>query len=247
MNKTIFILFGFLTLTASGAFSQEEVGIVFPESVYRTIVVDGNVDDWDGIEPAYIDSVGDSNGSAFDFGAVYLANDNDYFYMRISFAEPAPFGDFGWLVNIPFNTDLDAGTGFGFAGLTGSEFFVQAGAIFDQRSGANFVDVPEQSADNNWGAFASAAMAPFAETMDVEISVRRDLTYSNDENGLPGLLNPDGAPLFEFPDFIVLFEAEDPSFNSVEFMPNPDPAGGEAGLLYEFAPPPAAVDSWSIH
>ncbi|RLD98596.1 MAG: hypothetical protein DRI92_03655 [Aquificota bacterium] len=232
-------------LLVPGAASQEEYGVVDAQPVFRTINVDGAVNDWSEIEPAYIDTVGDSNGSDFDFAAAYIANDNEYLYIRVSFAEPAPYGDAGWLVNVVFNTDLDPSTGYSFAGLTGSEFFIQSGAVFDQRSGANFVDVFEQSADNNWGAFAFTDTAPFETTTDVEIGLRRDLTFSDDEDGMPGLINPDDAPIFEFPDFIVVFEAEDPEYNAVEFMPNADPAG-ETGIYYEFATG-TPVESWPLH
>jgi hypothetical protein len=227
--------------------AQEEVGIVVAESVGARIVVDGNVSDWAGIKPAYVDTIGDGNGSEFDFAAAYVANDENYLYIRISFADIVPFGDAGYRVNIAFNTDFDPSTGFGFAGLTGSEFFIQSGGVFDQRSGVNFVDVYEQNAENNWGAFAFANTAPYEDTKDVEISLRRDLTFSNDANGLPGLLNPDNSPLFEFPDFQILFEAEDPDFNSVEFMPNADPAGGQVGIEYTFAEGPVAVMEWGLY
>ncbi|MGC9329072.1 MAG: hypothetical protein ACP5I1_15675 [Candidatus Hinthialibacter sp.] len=226
---------------------QEEWGVLLADPVYRIISVDGDVSDWDGVNPAYIDSIGDQNGSPFDFAAAYIANDENNLYIRISFAEPSPFGESGWLVNVVFNTDLDAGTGYGFAGLTGSEFFIQSGGVFDQRSGQNFVDVVEQTAENNWGAFASADTAPYEETRDVEIALARDLTFSDDENGLPGLLNPDDLPLFEYPDFIILFEAENLEYASVEFMPNADPNGGESGLLYEFAGKPAKVPVWDLY
>ncbi len=228
-------------------FTQEEVGIVFADSVAKRIVVDGDVSDWAGVEPAYVDTVGDGNGTEFDFAAAYLANDEDYLYIRISFADVVPFGEAGYRVNIAFNTDLDPGTGFGFGGQTGSEFFIQSGSVFDQRSGVNFVDVVEQNADNNWGAFATAETAPFEETKEVEIRLRRDLTFSDDENGLPGLLNPDDSPLFFFPDFQVLFEAEDANFAAVEFMPNPDPEGGPAGIEYVFAEGPVSVDCWMVY
>ena len=145
-----------MLFVASG-FAQEEAGIVEAQSVYAAITVDGDVSDWAGIAPAYVDSVGDNNGSDFDFAAAYLANDADTLYIRIHFAQAAPFGDSGWLVNLAFNTDLENTTGFGFAGLTGSEFFIQSGGVFDQRMGGDiFVDVVEQTPENNYGAFAFA-------------------------------------------------------------------------------------------
>lgn len=242
-----FSTFVVFMVCVSSVFAQEEVGVVVAEPVFATITVDGDVSDWAGIEPAYVDTIGDSNGSAFDFAAAYIANDNEFLYIRITFAEDAPFGEEAGFVNLAFNTDLDPRTGFQFAGVTGSEFFIQAGGVFDQRTGLNFVDVFEQSDENNWGTFAFADMAPFDTTKEVEIGLRRDLTFSDDDQGMPGLLNPDDAPIFEFPDFTVLFEAEDENWASVEFMPNADPLGGEAGVEYTFAEGPASVESWSLY
>jgi len=236
-----------LMVCVSSGLAQEEVGVVVAKPVFAEIAVDGDVTDWTGIEPAYIDTVGDSNGSEFDFAAAYIANDNEFLYIRISFAEDAPFGESAYLVNLAFNADLDPTTGFGFAGVTGSEFFIQSGGVFDQRSGQNFVDVVEQTPENNWGAFASADVAPFATTKEVEIGLRRDLTFSDDEKGMPGLLNPDNAPIFEFPEFSLLFEAEDENYNSVELMPNADPAGGEVGIEYTFAGGPVSIRSWCLY
>ncbi len=236
-----------LFIVISTVMSQEEVGLIDAPSVGRVITIDGDMSDWDGIEPAYIDTIGDNEGSVFDFSAAYIANDNDYLYMRILFAEPAPFAAEAAKVNIIFNADFDPSTGYGYSFFAGSEFFIQAGGVYDHRSGANFVDVFEQNADNNWGAFATAEMGFFEEPQEVEISLRRDLTYSDDENGMPGLLNPDDAPIFEFPDFIVVFEAETPEWSAVEFMPNVDPAGGDTGLIYEFAEGPVNIHSWPLY
>ncbi|HOJ61528.1 MAG TPA: hypothetical protein PK878_14695 [bacterium] len=228
------------------AFSQGEAGFIEATPVFANITVDGNVSDWEGIEPAYVDDIGDNAGSYFDYAAAYLANNNNYLFIRITFASEAPYGDYAYMTNIVFNTDLDRATGYGFAGLTGSEFFIQAGGVYDQRSGQNFVDVYEQTAENNYGAFAFADVAPFDNTTEVEIRLRRDLTFSNDANGMPGLLNPDNAPLFEYPDFMILFEAETPEFSGVEFMPNADPAGGETGIYYTFAEG-TGVEAWPLY
>lgn len=226
--------------------AQGEAGYIEAAPVFANITVDGNVSDWAGIQPAYVDDTGDSADSEFDYAAAYVANNNQYLFIRITFAATVPYGDAGYRTNIAFNTDLDRATGYGFAGLTGSEFFIQAGGVYDQRSGANFVDVKEQTAENNYGAFAFADVAPFDNTTEVEIRLRRDLTYSDDANGMPGLLNPDNAPLFEYPDFMILFEAENPDFTGVEFMPNADPSGGETGIYYKFAEG-TPVEAWPLY
>ena len=91
-------------------------------------------------------------------------------------------------------------------------------------------------------------MAPYDNTTDVEIGLSRHLTFSDDAQGMPGLLNPDNSPIFPAEDFLLLFEAEDADYNSVEFMPNADPVGG-TGIIYAFAAttPLTGVHGWEVY
>lgn len=235
-----------LAMAVPAALAQD-MGFVFPDPVFANITIDGEFGDWEGIEPAAVDPAGDG-GAHFDFAAVYLANDNEYMYFRIEFTEPQPYGDFSWFVNTGFDMDLNGSTGFPWGGGTGAEFVVQGASIFDQRDCDWICIEGEASPENNWGAFAYADVAPFDLTTDVEFAVRRDLQYLNDADGLPGLTNPDGSLLFEAPfeEFIVIFETENEEYNSVEWVPDIDPASGEAGIFYSFAEG-VPVPEWSVH
>lgn len=57
--------------------------------IYQSISIDGNTSDWTGIAPAYTDEDGVNNPSGVDFQSVYLANDANYLYIRITLQQPA--------------------------------------------------------------------------------------------------------------------------------------------------------------
>lgn len=54
----------------------------FPNA--RMIFLDGFFEDWNGIAPIYSDTYGDQGNGSIDFGAMYVANDNDHIYIRFS-------------------------------------------------------------------------------------------------------------------------------------------------------------------
>jgi len=238
----------FICLLTCTICAQEEEGFIFVDSVYATITIDGDMSDWADIPVIYEDTIGDG-GEHFDFAAAYIANDANNLYIRVTFAEPEPYGEYPWFLNIGFDTDLNPNTGFGWAPGFGAEWVVQGASVFDQRD-CEFVCIEgETGPENNWGAFYFVDVAPLEETTDFEVAIPRDLTFVNDENGLPGLSNPDGSPLFDpaFDEFVMVFETEDAEFNSVEWMPNPNLVTGEAGIFFTFAETPASVEPWSVH
>jgi len=245
MTRTILSALILLCVSIFAA-TQEEEGFVFADSTYAEITIDGDMSDWSGIDPVYVDSVGDG-GVHFDFAAAYIVNDNDNLYIRVTFAEPSPYGDYPWFLNIGFNTDLLASTGFGWAPGFGAEFDVQGASVFDQRDCEFVCTIEPAGPDNNWGAFYFVDVAPFEMTTDFEVAVPRSLRYENDENGMPGLSNPDGSLLFDdtFEEFIVVFETEDLTFAAVEWMPNPGVT--ETGIWYAFADGPVEVDGWVLY
>jgi hypothetical protein len=248
-RRSMYLLFA-LTLPAVWISAQESVGVVEAKSVYKKITVDGDIAEWQGVPAACVDKTGDG-GAHYDFGAAYLANDKENLYIRLTFAEPQPFGSFYWYMNIAFDTDLDPTTGHRWLTNFGSEFIIQGRQIFDQRCGDWACTVDPQSADNNWGTFAYAEAAPLGEgnVSDVEFSIRRDLVYKNMEDGQPNLSNPDESPLFDpaWDGFTIMFETEDENYQSVEWLPDPDPNTNDIGAIYFFAQPPVDVPFWELY
>ncbi|HQH70967.1 MAG TPA: hypothetical protein PK360_02695 [bacterium] len=249
MRRTLVLVFVILGLAGIPGLAQDDYGIVTANPVFRTIQVDGDVSDWTGIAPACQDPSGDG-GLHYDFAAAYLANDKDYFYFRIEFTSPQPYGDFFWYLNTGFDTDMDSTTGHRWLANFGSEFNIQGRQVFDQRCGDWVCTLDPASEENLWGTFAYAEVAPMeGNVKDVEFAIRRDLVYKNMEDGQPGLSNPDESPLFDpaYSDFVLVFETEDENYTSAEWMPDPDPATNDIGIVYTFAQPPADVAGWDLY
>ena len=59
-----------------------------------TITIDGNMDDWNNIEPAYVDDVNDENPNAdydgTDLHKLYLAKDDTFLYIMMTLYDGAP-------------------------------------------------------------------------------------------------------------------------------------------------------------
>jgi len=57
---------------------------------FKRITIDGSFEDWAGVAPAYLD-VEDAIGQ-FDFNEVYVANDDQYLYVRVKLHAQADYG-----------------------------------------------------------------------------------------------------------------------------------------------------------
>ena len=104
----------------------------------RDITVDGSFDDWVGLTPIYSSGAPTGNTDAADFKDIYVYNDANYYYFRVTlWADIAPAsGQFPAYVNMLFDTDNNAGTGYS---AIGSEFLVQSGFAYQEKDG-NFND-----------------------------------------------------------------------------------------------------------
>jgi hypothetical protein len=123
--------------------STNDLGSGFPvyQVPQRTIVVDGNTNDWNAISPAMTDPKGDGNqvrGS--DITALFLARDSANLYVRLELAEGPPSSGLYFAIN--FHRDDTAGIRFIFVEMSqsrcsvdewsddnGNHFFVAAGAL----------------------------------------------------------------------------------------------------------------------
>jgi hypothetical protein len=91
-------------------YTSNQVRAILTFSVpYASILVDGNISDWEGISPAIIDRIGDKVGSnsGTDIDKIYLAKDSDYLYLRIDLSDGSPNPNaFGYHINLSKNPEL---------------------------------------------------------------------------------------------------------------------------------------------
>jgi hypothetical protein len=130
------------TLTVNGV--KDLFGNTKPVSgqFARDITVDGSFDDWAGLTPVYTTGAPSGTTNAADFKAIYVYNDANYYYFYVQlWSDLNPInGHFPAYVNMFFDTDNNASTGYG---AIGSDMLIQSGYAYQQKDGGignGFVD-----------------------------------------------------------------------------------------------------------
>jgi hypothetical protein len=101
----------------------------------RDITIDGSFDDWTGIAPIYTNSP-TGNTDAADYAAIYVYNDANYYYFRVTLwtdINPTD-GQFPDFAELYFDTDNNINDGYE-PGTIGSELMIQSGYAYDERGG----------------------------------------------------------------------------------------------------------------
>jgi hypothetical protein len=104
----------------------------------RDITIDGSFNDWTGLTPVYSSSSPSGNTDAADFEDIYMYNDANYYYFRVTLwtdIDPTA-GQFPYFVNMFFDTDNNPSTGYS---AIGSDLLVQSGYSYHESAG-NFTD-----------------------------------------------------------------------------------------------------------
>jgi len=201
-----------LTLATASVLSWLTVTCV--AGTYKRITIDGNFADWAGVPVAY--SQAPDTTSSIAYTNVFLANDENYLYIR--FAIATADNPFTSIENILFDTDTNILTGYHVASYIGSEMLVQGGAGYDQRAG-------QWNGGTVSGLDWQAAPPPPATEFEARIS--RTATFTSD-----------GTSVFTNDTIAIILESEDSSYTPHEYVP---PIAG--GLVYTFAEPPSALTS----
>jgi hypothetical protein len=154
---------------------------------FKHITVDGSFADWTGVPLAA--SKPQVAGDAVQFQNLYVANDEDYIYFRLSlYTATNPFSS---KQNIFFDADTSSATGYSEPGF-GSEMLIQSGKAYRETNGIfNAGTINGLS----WQA------APAAPASEFEARVARAVTYTN------------GASVFENNTVGIYFESDETSGN----------------------------------
>jgi hypothetical protein len=97
------------------------------------ITIDGDMSDWAGIPPVYDNPTPGVDGAA-DFKDIYVYNDANYYYFRVTLWHdiPSANGFFPKYANMFYDTDNNSGTGYS---AIGSEFLQQSSSFYQERGG----------------------------------------------------------------------------------------------------------------
>ena len=182
----------------------------------RDINIDGSFDDWTGITPIYTSDAPSGNVNAADFQDIYVYDDANYYYFYVilwSDIDPSA-GQFPDYVNMFFDTDNNAATGYA---AFGSDMLVQSGYSYQEKDGA-FNDGFGING-LNWLCLPAAVGTNF------EFRIAKAATFGED-----------GTPVFTTNLINFIFQGMTPSF-AVE---NTVPA---SGVLTYSAVTPVSVSS----
>lgn len=139
---------------------------------YRTITLDGDFSDWDGVPVLTTNST--ATGDPVDFLALYAANDDNYLYLRIVYSNPVAVNAGGTTIYIALDNDNNPATGFDIFGL---------GLIGSDIGWSNDFPFVQSSANYNTGeplSDAAAAIALYGTTVsEQEIGISLSATYTN--------------------------------------------------------------------
>ncbi|MBN9693943.1 MAG: immunoglobulin domain-containing protein [Verrucomicrobia bacterium] len=182
---------------------------------FKTITVDGSFGDWAGVPVAYEDPA-DSTSSA-DYRRIWIANDDDYLYLRFTLERAA--NPFQSNANLFIDTDANPDTGFRI--VLGSELLIQSGSGYDERQGG----FNEGGVEGlGWQS------APEGSATEFEVRISRGAKYATD-----------AAPVFPNGTLALLLEAEDSNFARQETAPDSE------GLVYTLAEaPPVLTEAKSL-
>jgi hypothetical protein len=186
-----------------------------------TIIIDGNFDDWQGITPIYSGPSG-SDGAA-DFKDIYIYDDTNYYYFRVTLWHdiPSASGQFPKYVDMFFDTDNNSDTGYS---AIGSDFLQQSTAFYQEKNG-NFNDGVTPLGIN----YLVAPTVPATSfPADFEFRYSKQATFG------------DGTPLFPTNIVNFLWEGQTPGF----VVENVAPSDG--GVISYTNNPPLLIPSLPI-
>ena len=186
--------------------------VILPNSsaaFVSTIFIDGSYDDWAAVPLAHADSV--DLPTASDYQNIYITNDADHLFIRVTLHAPSDLGIF--YNNLFIDGDNNAGSGYSFR--LGSEMLVQSGGGYQQKNGG-FNEGGINGLD--W------AISPEGVGTDFEFRISRKATFASD-----------GLPVFTAPAVGLVFDAENTSFQTVDTAPD------SGGLVYTFFDAPSTT------
>ncbi len=129
------------------------------------IQLDGFFDDWTALSPDFTDGSGDDGSSGIDFQNIWVANDQNYLFIRFeTTADVQP--DEQQQMMLYLDTDLDAGTGLAYGGL-GAELVWE----FGNRDGTFYYKGGNAVVEH---ADVGLLMGPTVSSTQFEIALARD-------------------------------------------------------------------------
>lgn len=175
-------------------------------SAQTTILIDGHFDDWEEVEPVFIDEAGDGQNNGIDIRRVWCINDQANLYFRFELTKEINLQENNDLaIYIDFDNDINTGFKINGIGAEARYFFGERFGTIQNEDDMEFVN------------FFPVGMlvAPSVSSTEFEISFAREIQ----EAGIEFSAQP-----------TIAFRLEDNSFNGDE-APN-----DLEGIIYQLDP-----------
>lgn len=156
------------TLTVNGVKDLYGNATVASAPFRSTIVIDGDLADWSGISP--LQSEPQDTPEGIEFKDFYVANDDEFLYVRFSFHAPVGPLPVNHYYHINLDTDNDPATGHSAGGI-GVEVMIENGAGYQQKNGGF-----NEGAVNG----LDVVLAPGEVASDFECRISRAAVYDSD-------------------------------------------------------------------
>ncbi len=140
------------------------------------VQIDGFFDDWASLTVDFTDGAGDDGSSGIDLGGLWLANDQDWFYMRYETGADIQPDDYNDLT-MYLDTDMNAGTGVSINGI-GADLVWNLG----DRSGTFYRGGTSSIYHQDIGL----RIGPTVSSTQFEVALSRDAVPANGQALFPG-------------------------------------------------------------
>lgn len=188
-------------------------GLHLRASTLTRVIVEGLFDEWSEVPVAFVDPTGDNGGSVADIRSVWLANDEEYVYVRFQVGTLTNLQTITGPLRIYFDVDRSAATGWP-VGNIGSDFAL----LFPERYGVEQTSTTFNAAVLRHRVL-SLVSGPTVAGTEFELRLRRDAVFPIR-----------GTPIFAGPDFDIVFEGQDTGETTQEWAPD-----GPLGHTYTLA------------
>jgi len=141
-----------------------------PRAELRQVYLDGRFDDWAGAPADWIDPAGDGGASGIDVQQIWVANDEDYLYVRIEVGGDIVLHDAN-LFTLYIDTDTDVSTGYSL-GIMGADLVWE----FGTRSGFFFYG--DEWTNIEWDDIG-VIQSPTHSATEYELCIARDIYPDN--------------------------------------------------------------------
>ncbi|MEE9438682.1 MAG: endonuclease/exonuclease/phosphatase family protein [Saprospiraceae bacterium] len=165
-------------------------------SYSQQILIDGNFDDWNTIEPIFIDGIGDGQNNGIDLTKIWITSDANNFYLKFTLGKEIDLSENNELA-IYIDYDNNINTGYKINGI-GAElryFFGERFGIITKNSNNEFVNfnpIGLRAAPTVTGEEFELSFSRIVSESGINFEANSEISFRIEDNGFGGDEIPNG-------------------------------------------------------